>query len=269
MSHVKLATQRQATGAQQLGVRLTALPGMHETPTAGRQGNLRGGVETPRSRTSSCLGKASPPGLPAHCSLHSSAASSPPGLRWVWTAACSYSTHRLPSESSEAGGPVGARVWGTPFGGGVSQAPPAGRSGHQAVCHQPLEAAPWPATWPGFTHLWVSASGWGRARPDSWLSWWEGGWATRPPRRQLRPGPGSGQQPAGLAPASGQSQAVTRWLGGPPRPSPGEGVRDSLFSERHGRTGPRPGSRGRSARTLWRGAAPRRAAGLWRLCRRT
>lgn len=124
MSHVKLATQRQATGAQQLGVRLTALPGMHETPTAGRQGNLRGGVETPRSRTSFCLGKASPPGLPAHCSLHSSAASSPPGLRWVWTAACSYSTHRLPSESSEAGGPVGARVWGTPFGGGGKSDPP-------------------------------------------------------------------------------------------------------------------------------------------------
>lgn len=77
----------------------------------------------PRTRTSSCPGRASSAGLPARCSLCSRAASSPPGRRRVWAASCSYSTHRLPSASSEAGGPVGARVWGPPLRRGQVRSP--------------------------------------------------------------------------------------------------------------------------------------------------
>lgn len=42
---------------------------------------------------------------PAFCSLYSKAASSPTDLGWAETGCCSYSTHRLLSESEEADTP--------------------------------------------------------------------------------------------------------------------------------------------------------------------
>lgn len=93
---------------------------------------------------------------PAFCSLCSKAASSPMGLCWAENVCCSYSTHRLLSESPAAGDPKGICV---------------GRKAYQKA--RILTAC---RMWflPNPTHLWASASGWAHAHPSSWPSWWKG-----------------------------------------------------------------------------------------------
>lgn len=144
-------------------------------------------------------GGALSPGPPASCSLCSRAASSPTGLRGARPSSCSYSTHRLLSVSLAAGDPAGAQT---------SPAEPTGarEAGGEGAGQAPSGTQPRPAVSPGHTYPWVSASGWGRARPDSWPSWWRGAQATRPPRQQRLPHPNLGQQAGGRAQASGQSQ---------------------------------------------------------------
>ena len=150
-------------------------------------------------RTCSSPGGALSPGPPASCSLCSRAASSPTGLRGARPSSCSYSTHRLLSVSLAAGDPAGAQT---------SPAEPTGarEAGGEGAGQAPSGTQPRPAVSPGHTYPWVSASGWGRARPDSWPSWWRGAQATRPPRQQRLPHPNLGQQAGGRAQASGQSQ---------------------------------------------------------------
>lgn len=93
---------------------------------------------------------------PAFCSLYSKAASSPMGLCWAEIVCCSYSTHRLLSESPAASDPKETCV---------------DRKAYQKA--RILTAS---VMWflPNPTHLWASASGWAHAHPNSWLSWWKG-----------------------------------------------------------------------------------------------
>lgn len=97
----------------------------------------------------------------------------------------------------------GTQMWGPPkAGAGSSQSLAAVR----LACHLPPGSNPCPTRLPatGHTHLRVSASGWARAHPDSWLSWGRAARVTWPPGQRLPPRPGSGQ-PGGPALASRQS----------------------------------------------------------------
>lgn len=170
------------------------------------------------TRTSSSPGMALSPGPSASCSLCSRAASSPLGLHWARTASCSYSTHRLPSASAVTGEPAGTHVWAT---SARMQGPSSGRQAHPA-CHQPTESHPpsalgaLPAVSPSHTHPSVSVSGSGRARRDSWPSWWGGGWGTWPLPQSPLLCPDPGQQPGAPGATSRQSEVVE----GPSRPRP-------------------------------------------------